>query len=331
VDPHADGALTLAIVEVLDRDGRARVTLPVRRWPVTVGRAVSCDIVLDDPYVAARHATLTAADGPLQLTVGDTVNGAWIRKRRAAAGERVDLHPGDTVQVGGTRLRIRLAADALAPERPWVPEATGRVGTVAILCLLVSAWNVLDHWVRQDPGGRVTEYVPTLLGPLVALAIWSGMWAIGSKLVRHRFDFWGHAQVALFATLGMALATLLLPVAAFVAGWSWPSRIAVLLAGAIGWAAVAAHIGRILPGRPRVLAAVMTALFAVGTALLAFHHYETQDRVFSELYVTTLAPPALRLAPAVPAARFVEEARALQPVLEAHAADEDDGPASDDE
>ena len=201
---------------------------------------------------------------------------------------------------------------------------------MAILCLLVSAWNALDHWVRQDPGGRLTEYVPMLLGPLVALAIWSGLWAIGSKLVRHRFDFWGHAQVALFATLVMALAAVLLPVAAFVVGWSWPSRVTVPLTVAIGWAAVAAHIGRILPGRPRVLAAVMATLFAIGAGLYAVHHYETQDRVFSELYVTTLAPPALRLAPAVPTARFVDEARALKAVLEAHVAD-DDTPASDDE
>jgi hypothetical protein len=330
VDPHPDGALTLAIVDVLDRDGRARVTLPVRRWPITIGRAVGCDIVLDDPYVAARHVTLTEIDGTLQITVGETVNGAWIRKRRAAGGERVDLRPGDSFQIGGTRLRIRLAADALAPERPWVPEATGRVRTVAVLGLLVAAWSALEHWVGQDPGGRLTEYVPVLLGPLVALAIWSGLWSIGSKLVRHRFDFWGHAQVALFATLAMSLTTLVLPVAAFVAGWSWPSRIAVLLTAAMGWAAVTAHIGRILPGRPRVLGAVMATLFAIGAALYAIHHYETQDRVFPELYVTTLGPPALRVAPAVPTARFVEEARTLKPVLETHVAD-DDTPAAEDE
>lgn len=328
MDPHADGTLTLAIVEVLDRDGRARVTLPVHRWPITIGRAVSCDVVLDDPYVAAHHLTLTESDGTVQLAVGETVNGAWIRKRRAAAGERVDLRPADTFQIGSTRLRVRLAADALTPERPWVPEATGRVRTVALLGLLVTAWSALEHWVRQDPGGRLTEYVPVLLGPLVALAIWSGLWSIGSKLVRHRFDFWGHAQVALLATFAMSLATVLLPLAAFIAGWSWPSRIATLLTAAMGWAAVAAHIGRILPGRPRRLTAVMATLFAIGTGLYAVHHYETADRVFSELYVTTLAPPALRVAPAVPTARFVDEARALKPVLEAHVAD-DDTPASD--
>jgi pSer/pThr/pTyr-binding forkhead associated (FHA) protein len=323
VDPHADGTLTLAIVEVLDRDGRARVTLPVRRWPIAIGRAVSCDLVLDDPYVAPHHATLTAAEGGLQLTVGETVNGVWVRKRRAAAGERVDLQAGDTVQVGGTRLRVRLAADALAPERPWVPEASGRVRTVVLLTLAMAAWTAVDHWLRQDPGGRLSSYSMVVLAPVIALAIWSGLWAIGSKLVRHRFDFPGHAQVALLATLAMSLTTLVLPVAAFMSGWSWPSRIATLVDVAILWGAVAAHIRRIFPGRPRLLGAVMATLFAIGTALYAVQHYESEDRVFPELYVATLAPPALRMAPTVPTARFVEEARALKAVLEAHVADDD--------
>ena len=329
MDPQHDGALILAIVEVLDRDGRARTAVPVRRWPITIGRAVDCDVVLDDPYVAARHATIGEADGRLQIGVGETVNGVWIRKRRAAAGERVELQPGDTIQIGGTRLRIRLAADALAPERPWVAEASGRIGAVAILALLLCAWTGIEHWIRQDPGERLTAYVPVLLAPAIALAIWSGLWSIGSKLVRHRFDFWGHAQVALLATLAISLTTLLLPIAAFASGWGWPSRTAPLVAAAIGWAAIAAHIRRILPGRPRLLAAVMAGLFVVGAGLYSIQQYETEDRVFPELYVTTLAPPALRVAPPVPTARFIEEARALKPVLEAHVADDDAARAED--
>ena len=46
--------------------------------------------------------------------------------------------------------------------------------------------------------------------------------------------------------------------------------------------------------------------------------------MFSQLYVTTLAPPALRLAPAVETSRFLDEARALKAVLDAHAKDDDD-------
>ena len=51
---------------------------------------------------------------------------------------------------------------------------------------------------------------------------------------------------------------------------------------------------------------------------------------FPELYVSTLAPPALRLAPTVSTARFVDEARALKATLEAHIADDDRSGRNDD-
>ena len=318
----------VAVVDVLDRDGRARLTVPVRHWPVTIGRAVDCDIVLDDPYVAARHATLAEQDGALQIVAGDTINGVWIGKRRVPAGERMPIAGGDVVHIGGTRLRIRRASDALAPERRWVPEASGSVRTVLLLVLLFTAWNAGDLWLHDDPGGRLTEYLPVLIGGPIAVGIWAAFWSVGSKLIRHRFDFWSHTRIALLATLAMSAAALVLPLFAFSSGWAWPSRIGPVVVGAIAWSAVGAHIGRLLPGRPRVLAAVMASLFVVGMGLFGFHHYETQDRIFPELYVATLAPPALRLAPTVSTARFIDEAKALKAVLESHVGD-DDRPGED--
>jgi pSer/pThr/pTyr-binding forkhead associated (FHA) protein len=323
MDPHADGelrpgpaaaaangdgngdALILAIVEVLDREGRARATLPIRRWPVTVGRAIDCDIVLDDPYVAPRHATLVDRDGGLQLQVGETVNGVWLKKRHAAAAERIELAAGDVVQIGGTRLRVRRAADVLSPERRWVPEASGNVRTVLLLALVFSLWTAGELWLHDDPGGRMTDYLPTLIGGPIA-------------------------RIALLGAIGMGAAALLLPVFAFTSGWAWPSRIGPIAVGAIAWTAVGAHIGRLLPGRPRLLAGVMASLFVVGVGLHATRHFESRDRVFPELYVATLAPPALRLAPTVSTARFIDEARALKTVLEAHRADDDGSDTAED-
>jgi pSer/pThr/pTyr-binding forkhead associated (FHA) protein len=348
MDPHADGelrpgpaaaaangdgngdALILAIVEVLDREGRARATLPIRRWPVTVGRAIDCDIVLDDPYVAPRHATLVDRDGGLQLQVGETVNGVWLKKRHAAAAERIELAAGDVVQIGGTRLRVRRAADVLSPERRWVPEASGNVRTVLLLALVFSLWTAGELWLHDDPGGRMTDYLPTLIGGPIVVALWAAFWSVGSKLVRHRFDFWSHARIALLGAIGMGAAALLLPVFAFTSGWAWPSRIGPIAVGAIAWTAVGAHIGRLLPGRPRLLAGVMASLFVVGVGLHATRHFESRDRVFPELYVATLAPPALRLAPTVSTARFIDEARALKTVLEAHRADDDGSDTAED-
>ena len=66
-------AMKLAIVEVLDRDGHARLIVPVMSWPVTIGRAIDCDVVLDDAHAAARHATLTG--------VGSVIGGGEASQR----------------------------------------------------------------------------------------------------------------------------------------------------------------------------------------------------------------------------------------------------------
>ena len=65
----------------------------------------------------------------------------------------------------------------------------------------------------------------------------------------------------------------------------------------------------------------MALLFAAGVSLWVARTYQNQERFFNELYVTTMAPPSLRLAPAVPAAQFISDARRLKVVLDAHVHD----------
>src|SRR4030095_2492866 len=54
----ADAEERVALIEIVERDGRVRQQLDVRGWPLSIGRALDRDLVLDDPHVAAEHATL---------------------------------------------------------------------------------------------------------------------------------------------------------------------------------------------------------------------------------------------------------------------------------
>jgi hypothetical protein len=117
---------------------------------------------------------------------------------------------------------------------------------------------------------------------------------------------------------------LLLPVVAFSTGWAFPSRISGIATVAVVSAMIWAHLTLILPSRGRQLAMAVAAVFTLGVSLYLIRNYQVQDRVFDELYVTTLPPPVFRLAPTVPTLRFVEEARELKAVLDAHAAEDDE-------
>ena len=72
----------------------------------------------------------------------------------------------------------------------------------------------------------------------------------------------------------------------------------------------------------------MGVVFLGGVAVMMARSYQVNDRLFPELYVATLAPPALRVAPTVTTERFLDESRRLKAALDAHAND-DDGDTDD--
>lgn len=312
----------LAVVEVLDRDGHARQVVPVSRWPVTIGRAIECDVVLDDPFVAAHHATLEDTDGTIALHVGDTVNGARISHRQLKAAERAALSAGDVVHIGATRLRVRRAIDPVAPERELTREPPqSRIPLVALVIAL-SVWGAAERWIATDPGGRIIDYLPVVIGPVLALAVWCGVWALGSRLFQHHFDYARHARIASSYWLLSAITATALPIVAYAFGWAFPSRIAGIASAGVLWAMLLAHLTAVLPARRRGMTIAMAALFVAGVALFLTRNYQVNDRFFGELYVSTLAPPVLRVASPVAPARFIDEARGLKAVLDRHVKDD---------
>lgn len=314
----------LALVEVLDRDGHSRMAVPVTSWPVRVGRAIDNDVVLDDTHVAAHHATLDETTGGLSLLVGQSVNGARIGGKRLGSGERADLSGSEPFQLGSTRLRVRRAADALTPEKALAPEPRGGWALLTALMVVLLLWNVGELWLNTDPGGRLSDYLPVLVGGPVALALWCGLWALGSKLFQHRFEFWPHARVALSYLLASGVVGLVLPLLAYALSWEFASRITNIAVGGVLAAMVLAHLSLVLPARRQLLTVAMGAAFIAGVAVMLARNYQMNDRVFEELYMTTLAPPALRMAGSVETGRFIEEAASLKATLDAHAKDESD-------
>lgn len=79
-----------------------------------------------------------------------------------------------------------------------------------------------------------------------------------------------------------------------------------------------------MPQRRRVFAWMVGAGALAGLSLTAWLQYQRTGRLTEELYLTTLPPPVLRLAPAVAPGVFIEEAAKLQPGLDRKAAETDD-------
>lgn len=319
----------LALIELLDRDGRARRTLDVHAWPVTLGRALDNTWVLDDPHVAPHHATLAAdADGQLQVQVGDSRNGLQLGQRRLQAGQQAALPAGTALlQIGGLRLRLRAAGAPLAPE--WL-LAQPLVAGLALWAMLL-AWvlvQVLHRWLQLDPGADLVEWLPWLLGLPGGLALWCGLWALGSKLFRHGFEFASHAAIALTGLLAYELLDMLLPTAAAAAGWPLPWLVyhqwgLPLLAMLV----VRGHLRQLLPQRAVAINTSLGIVLVAGLAVNVVVNQRQLGRVFGDAYMSTLPPPALRWDAALPPAALDAATLPLRDVLQQRAreAAADDG------
>jgi two-component system, NtrC family, response regulator AtoC len=89
---------------VIGRDSYQAYDLP-SAGTVTVGRAETSDVRIDDPLASRSHARLTVGD---ILTIEDlgSINGTRVRDRPIGRGERVTIQPGETVLVGSSVLLV---------------------------------------------------------------------------------------------------------------------------------------------------------------------------------------------------------------------------------
>jgi len=306
-DRHPD---RLALIELQGRDGRVGQTVNVRRWPLTLGRALDNHVVIDDPHVAPHHARLVQdEDGRLRLESLPSLNGVRVDGRRATT-DVVLSAGGAELQLGGTRLRLRLAGEVLAPELP-LPAGGGGLATPLLLGLAVLALVLAEHWVSLDPGADYNAWLSTALGLPVALAGWCGLWALMSKLFQHRFDFTGHLRIVMPWLLAMTVAEVVLPQTAAALAlpglWKLNPAVQALLAALI----LRAHLQHVLPLHGRAVNISMAALVVAGGALSLANTWRAMQSLSPTPYMSTLPMPALRLTGTVPSATLVQD---LEPV-----------------
>ncbi len=351
----------LALATVLDRDGRALRSLDVHAWPLTIGRALDQHLVLDDTTVAARHATLAPNPaGELELSIGASVNGAWLNGQHLAAGARHVLPASACrLQLGHTTVLLRQRGEILAPEQPLPAHllrgtrsaaAAGAAGVaggtragwhwplwqpgrqLGLVAALVLAALVIKQGLSMDPGADFTAWLPALVGLPAAVAAWCATWALLSKLFQHRFEFMAHLHIALPGLLAIEVLDTVLPALAAALGWPLLWRLTPVLRVLLMAWVVYRHLALLMPHQPQRAAAALVSATVVGSAIsLAFTHRST-DRFSAPAYMSTLPLPAFNLTRAEPAAQLVQDLTPLAARLEKRVAQaHDENPAEGDD
>ena len=318
----------IAVLEVLDRDGHVRHYLPIEAWPVSVGRALDNDLVLDDEHIAAHHFNLATDDAGVFVQVGDTLNGLRADGRRLTRGERIVVG-GQALRldVGDSHLRLRLSDHALAPELPirtpltlwhsvWPPLLAG---------VLVLATLLFTSWLDTDPDDLTRALGGMLVSTLSVGFAWCAGWALLSKIFTRRSHFWWHVRVLLVAVLAVQLVNTATHFLAFALSWPAISDFGFVPAYAVGATMLYFHVLGIEPRQPTRMRAVAVGIFLAALGLSLWFNHQARDQFGDELYMNHLFPPGWRLAKPVDSATFVKGLAPLQAKLEDKAKKRDAG------
>jgi hypothetical protein len=205
----------------------------VRTWqrldalPLTIGRGLSNDLILDDPYVDPQHARIALDDaGTLQIEDLGSVNGLVMYEARARGA--LPLKLGSEVRVGRTTFRFRDSNEAVAPaivddhlglvappaDVPYVPPPKPVIGwtstpaaRLAISGVAVAAVGISSWLTTTDRSSAATALGAAAIFTAM-LGLWAGVWAVASRAIVHRFNFLGHfAVAAAVALVGLLFTT----------------------------------------------------------------------------------------------------------------------------
>jgi pSer/pThr/pTyr-binding forkhead associated (FHA) protein len=100
---------------------------------ISLGRARTCDLWVDDRYVSSQHAKLVWDGRQYLFADSGSSNGSWINGVKVI---EVPLKPGDVISLGETRVAVdsvqtrAIPADSSAPSEILAPAPDRPAGTL---------------------------------------------------------------------------------------------------------------------------------------------------------------------------------------------------------
>lgn len=320
------GAPLLGLIEATERHGSVLARLAVAGWPVTVGRDLGADLVLDDVHVAARHLRLLqSVPGALQVEVLDTRNGVMLGHRRYVRGDVFEWPAGQQLALGRLHLRLRLA-DTPVPEEQPLPRllwqnGLSSLGAVALVLLLMLA----QVWLKIGETQNLPQELPVVLSATLGiLLVWSGVWALATKLFSGHAHFWRHVRIASLAFVAADLLELAAQVLAFVFSWENFSRFSFLVLVLAAAAGIYRHLLVAAPHARRSLAVGVVLILLLGLPAMLGTQWLKNRRLSNQLYMAQMFPPSWRLAKPVALPQFLEDAAGIEKRLAKRLQDKQD-------
>jgi hypothetical protein len=284
----------LAYVEILGRHGDVLARHPVYRWPVRAGRGYDMDVILDDRFVAPRHAQIEpVTDGRFRVTDLDSVNGISLSPSAQRVGS-CEVGPDDIVRLGQTQIRVRATSYGVRPElRLRATSMYRRPLSFAIMAAALLGLALANGWIAAVLQDEKLFMVFPILSMCVGVGLWISLWSLVSRMVGGRANFAAHGFVACAGIAALALAGMLIEYASFGFHLRWLAHVGTTAAAAIFAYMLYRHL-RLNSRAPRRRLGVIAGIVSVVAlgALAGLEIAGDSAREGMQGYDSTLKPPA---------------------------------------
>lgn len=232
------------VVQLINRSGAVIATQTFEKDRIVLGRALDCDVILQDPHVEARHMAVEIDPASQRLSGRDlsTLNGTWRMEQshRGVPGRRKSrfsdspFFSGQVFELGRTHLRICSTAHEVAPALPisrWesLGHALAHWWVYSLLVVMLVVLQIWDSYLSDPKRDKLSQYALNALYPILAAVAFAGLWGFIGKNIRHDAKFPTHLAAALGAVLAVSAFEFIAPYWAFQFGlWQWQGTIIAL-------------------------------------------------------------------------------------------------------
>jgi hypothetical protein len=207
-----------------------------------IGQDLGCDIVVDDEHAAPQHALLTLLeDGRVRVQDLGTRNGTRVAGKRVPPDGAV-IEQGEII-VGHTRLYVRTRHTPVGQERVFRREFVQKYRTplASLGVAACIAYAAFQQWLRA-PSSLPRSILTASLVVCGALALWTAIWALVSKLNKGRWEVRVHLTIASMGAAFCAWGYWIGGLVAYAAQWSVLARVGVVVVGATAFVALYLHM-----------------------------------------------------------------------------------------
>jgi len=282
--------------------------------PIKIGRSYRNDLILEDPYVSPEHAMIEMnASGDIQMRDLGSENGVIYQKKR----ESTFILEDKTVLLGKTHIRLRHAGFQVADTVLANQKNLWGGLSLAILGVVMVGLSVLGStWLAASEKFSTISALTAIALSLIAVLIWSGVWAFVSRMMRGHAFLGQHILIVACAIWLIDAWKLISTVFAYAFSFSFLTQYASHIVLYFVIVMVFCHLFIVKGKTTKGMIITCLTLALIGSSFILISNDERDGSLADKLYMPYLLNPAFRLSGDESLDTFFENAPSLKEKLE---------------